>query len=480
MTEATQIATQRNISRTRVATIISFAVTSSVNLLLIAYFARIGGLDLVGEWTFLNVVVMLVLILDFGVTNTLTYRIGRDGLAATAPLLRRAQRNGVILIVACVAGIASASALGRSDWVVIVLAALSASLQLASNWLITIRTGQHQQYFFNIKTLVRVLSQSVMATVFLHLNPSTPDTALASALFLGGVIDFIFGKVMTRGTPMRGFPIATLRQLMQSSSTFGLTSLSHQVLQPLSSLIVGAVLGKTGVAIFTLSLRIPVAISQSISEALRGLLPGLAGLSKTEAKAKHLLLRDAFVSQIALVAPLALFAIVHAESLLKLWLGSEMSPDLPLTLRMLLSSTVLSAISTPFFWANYAFGNESLASKIDAAITVLLLTCGGISLLLTRDIRVFVLLYAIAQAANALSMTLLAESRNGVVGAVLRDVKWTRLLMMLAAIIAINVLVSQFQLQIDSSATKLMTLVVLVGLTTLISFVTLKLNSFTE
>ncbi len=425
MTKAPQTAFERNLALSRVTVMLAVGFNAGANLLLIGIFARHGGLELVGHWAWLNAIVMNVLILDLGLTDTLTFRIGRDGLAPTAPMVRRANRNGWGLIAGCVALSAVCFWHSSTRLTAASLAALAATLQLASNWRISVRLGQHQQYWFNFKTMCRVASQSGLALALIIALPEQPDLAISFALLGGGLSEFVFTLWSTRHSKLGHGPCANQKHLFSAAKSFSTTNIMHRAVQPLSVLMIGAVLGHSAVAIFTISLRIPVVINQSISESLRGLLPGLAQAKQTDPQRIVPTLRDALVSQILLLIPLGSIAFIGARPILEAWLGFP-NPDLILALRMLLVATVCSGLATPFYWANYALGQERFASYAHLASGVIQILIGGIALILTRDIIIFIAIFAGAQMSTAIAMVAISQKNERLAMRVSMQLSWIR------------------------------------------------------
>lgn len=417
---------------------LAFSLNAATNVLLISYLARLGGLELVGTWVLLNAVLMVTLILDLGVTNTLSLCVGRDGVAATAPLLKRASRNGFWLATACLAAGVGLWAVAQDHLLPFVIVALAAVLQLSSNWRIAIRTGQHQQYYFNIKTIVRVLAQAVFAMVLLAFLPDDPELALAVALLIGGLLEVGFTQMATiRALSGNVLPAATSRDLIRANTGFGSTSTFIRAFQPVSTLIITGLLDQVAAAVFNVALRIPVVISQSISEALRGLLPGLAALKASAPDRIEAMLRDALISQIALIVPAVIFVLFHAELLLQVWLG-DVPEGLSTALRMLLVSVVFTAIATPFHWANFALGWQKAASRVYITGIAGVFVVGALGLVLSGDVLVFVGVYALAQIGMASGMLWIAQAKGAYISRSLAQIRWLRLGLLIFSAILLN------------------------------------------
>lgn len=436
MTASADQATRRNLKLTRGVVLLSFCLNAGVNLALIGYFARTGGLGLVGDWAWLNAVLMNVLILDLGLTEALTFRIARDGLTATQPLLRTALRLAAVGVVLSAAASCLCLLIGAPGFAAASLAALAAVLQLASNWRISIRLGQHQQYWYNLKTIARVAAQTGLAVWLIKIMPQSQPLGLALALTAGALIEVSVALWATRTLRLRSGPRANLTVLASAARLFALTNLSHRALQPLSILLLGLTLNTAAVAVFSLALRIPTVISQAVSEALRGLLAGLAQLRDTEPDRIPPLLRDCFTLQLALLGPIMIFATAFAPKLLHLWLGA-VPQELVTALRILLLATALTGITTPFHWANYALGPEKLAARAYAIGTCATLAAGGLALVSGHGLLGFVTIFGLIQSSLALAMLAIAQTQNRLVSRSLRELDFQKIVLRLTITAAI-------------------------------------------
>lgn len=184
---ASLIKSKKNMRLTRIFGMLAFASNATVNVLLIGYFARVGGIELVGQWAFLGAVMLAVMILDFGSLNALTYRIAKDELDSVACILRQLLRLAALTSAVLALGLAGAFQFADEIVQGSLLAGFAALLQLASSWLVSIRMGRQQRYWFNIKTIIRVMVQASAAVLLLQRGLPFPDIfVFGMALVLGG------------------------------------------------------------------------------------------------------------------------------------------------------------------------------------------------------------------------------------------------------------------------------------------------------
>jgi O-antigen/teichoic acid export membrane protein len=423
-----QDAARRNLTLTRYAVIGAFVTNAAVNVVLLGTLARLGGLETVGIWTFLGAVSLNVQILDLGLTNALTFHMSRDGLSASLPAIHRLVWISMGLGVVVAAAVSLFLVFGQMVPASVGLAVIAALCLLLSNWLITIRLSQHQQYWFNLKSILRVLTQA-SAAVFLFMNWSEqPALAFGGALLLGGIVELGGVLALTRrqmGQLSRGARLETLRELV---SGFSLENASLRAYQPFAHMLVGHFLGVSALGVFAIAQRIPIVINQSVSEALRALLPSLAQLFRNKALEDSVqLVRDGVVTQIVLVVPAVAFVAAHAALILHVWIG-EVRPDLVDFLRLLLAAIGIVCLSTPFYWANQASGGARQMGLVGVWRLVLVLGTGSILLLAGNGLEVFVLVFAVGQVLHSAAIVILAHRLSGVVLPVFSGIRWDRLL----------------------------------------------------
>ncbi len=427
---------QKNLRRTRVAVGGSFAVSTAVNIVLIGFLARIGGLDLVGTWALFGAIILNVLILDLGVTNALTYRIAHQGLAGTLPVLRWLVRLAVIPVF----GFAVAAVFfWRFDLDGLLggtLAALAGALQLLSGWLIAIRMGQHQQYWFNIKTILRVVVQGAAVVVLMSI--SRDSIALGAALLAGAVAEFaLSGLLVARQFPLQG-RVASRSDVRRALDGFGLLGLADRGYQPLVQFAVAGVEGATALGVFTVALRIPVVINQTVAEALRTLLPGVAALrAKGNTGAVDRLLRDALVTQIVLVVPALTALVFSADWVAEVWLG-QVEPPLVLAMRLFALNMVVVSVATPYFWAVQAAGGARAVGVLSVLRLLIVLAAGVIASLFGAGVMGFVLAFSLGQSVFSLAVSLVAHFRYDLVRPSLVDLCKVRLLMYVLLSLVLN------------------------------------------
>lgn len=435
---------RKNLRFTRIVVLLAFGVNAGTNVLLVGYFARIGGIDLVGQWAFLSAVALTVLILDLGTVNALTYRIARDGVDSLAAVIRQllalAMTVGVVPVLLLPVGMVLSHAL----LVGTLLAALSALLQLSSNWLVAIRMGQQQQYWFNVKTILRVAVQAICAILFIKVLPVDRVTLLGAALFLGGAAELLMTVLLVhREFTMTG-PRANFRELRTLSAGFGMTDISQRAYQPLSQLLVAHMLGAAAIGVFTAGLRIPAVVGQSLNEALRGLLPGLSGMLATGKRDAAMdIMRDSVATQLTIVVPAGMVLIFHAHSLIGAWLGVS-NPTIVAAVRIFAAALILFSCATPFHWAAQAGGQARAVGMVGLVLVCAVLGFGAIAMILGGNVLVFAAIYAAGQAAGGLAAIIICGLRLGLVGGLAKALLWRNAIFYLAGVAGLNLAVMRF------------------------------------
>ncbi len=451
---------KRNMRLSRIFVLLAFGSNASVNFLLIGYFARVGGIELVGHWAFLGAVMLTVMVLDFGSVNALTFRIAKDGLASVSRILRQLLRLAAMTVAAL--ALCLAVAFQMADEIVqgSLLAGLAALLQLASNWLIAIRMGRQQIYWFNIKTIIRVTVQASVAVALLQLRLPFPEIlTFGMALVLGGLAELLIAVILTfrefrlRGT---GAPIASIRDLVAG---FSALNIGERAYQPLSQLLTAQLLGPAAVGTFTVALRIPVVVNQALNEALRALLPGLVKLLESDDQSSAVrLLRDSVATQAILVVPTGVILYAHAPLIIDLWLGG-VDQSIVSAMRLFTAALIITALGTPFHWAAQAGGEAKLLGRAGMTILVSTLTIGSGVMMISENVVLFSAVYACGQVLRAMAAIFVCSAKLNLVKPVVEDLQGLGALAHLSVSVALNILLTIVYTEISSS----ISLIIVIG-----------------
>jgi O-antigen/teichoic acid export membrane protein len=420
-------ATRQNMKRSRVVVFAAFFVNAVMNFVLMGIFARLGGLALVGYWAFLNAILLTVMIADCGATNALVFRIGREGLETAAPIQRRLLLLAIIVaLVTLIIGLGGMPLFGEIS-LAISVTVISGLFQLASNWIIAVRMGQHEQYWFNVKTVLRVLLQSALAVLLYTLAPEEAQTAFACAFLVAAIAETFFALWLVRKSWSPRGPRATLAETFELTRGFGVLNVAQNGMLPLQQLIISALSGPAVLAVFAVASRVPIVITQSVSQALRALLPGLAGMTGEEQRSRAVaLLRDAIAGQIILLVPALLALGIHAALIYQIWLGQS-SVAMVFSLRVISLGVFVGCVSTPHFWAVQSFGWVQPLARATLIRVVATLAIGAAVLAWLESALVFPIAFALSSAAGAWIVFAIAHRKGGLVMPCLRQLRWGRI-----------------------------------------------------
>ncbi|QQM32438.1 hypothetical protein JET14_09995 [Martelella lutilitoris] len=390
MSSVTERFVRGNFVRSSGIIIAAFLTTAITNVVLLGWLAKYGGLEVVGTWGFVNALLLYTLIIDFGFTDSLTRKTALDGTAAAMSCivwLFSRLLLPAILLVSGIFAVAFFVPYGSHFIAGGALAIASGLFQLASNWLISVRLGNHEQFWFNVKTILRVLTQALAVFLLYEPESNSPALIFGTGLLLGSLVEALLAlllslKFASSWRRRREHPtdFAALKGL---SRGFGLTSVLQRVQQPAWQTVVMVFGGTAALGVFTIAMRIPMIINSSISEALRVLLPGLSRLQKDGEKDSLLrLIRDATLLQILVVVPLCFCFLTFNSDFFIIWLG-EANPLLLESTRIITIGIAIQSIGVPYFWALQSFGDAqkiSVSTSISLAAMILL---GGAALYLS-------------------------------------------------------------------------------------------------
>ncbi|MES2844226.1 MAG: oligosaccharide flippase family protein [Pseudomonadota bacterium] len=438
---------ESNLLRTRFVVILAFATNAVMNVLLIGFLARVGGLDFVGTWAFISAVLMNALILDLGMTNALTYKIGKAGVASGLPFLRLLGRWSNLLLLVVMGLVGAALVLRQPLAAALSLTIAAAILQLRSNWYCAVRMGQHEQYWFNVQTILRVIVQSLASVLLILGFPNHPELAFATAMLIGNMAALGLSWQLARKDLRQDSPTAFWMDLGHLVSDFGLENAAQRAFQPMSQLAVAHFLGSASLGIFTIALRIPVVMNQSISEALRVLLPGIAWTLRNGDERRVVeMLRGALVTQLVLVIPVMAFVTIHAKTILIVWLGSD-TDEIVSALRMLCGSMSWVAIAVPFYWSMQATGQARLIALSVTARLLAVLAFGSLTMAMGGGILLFTAIFALGQVGDALFTIAASERKYGYLRKCLSQIRLLRLGAFLIASLSLNLWLSLSRVQ---------------------------------
>ncbi|SFD73985.1 lipopolysaccharide biosynthesis protein [Salipiger profundus] len=438
--------TRRNLARSRGIVLVAFLVNAGLNLLLLGVLTQWGGLDLVGQWSFLNAILLIVLLADFGITNSLSYRIGRDGVISVAPHIRTLVLGIFALAVVCSVVGAFSGHISEAWGPALTITILAALAELASNWLIAIRMGQHEQYWFNAKTVLRVVLQTAIALLLYQLMPGQAPFAFALAFLLARCAELLLAWFMVRRDLLLRGPWISPAQIIELTKGFGLLSVTVKGLDPLSRLMISAFAGPVALGVFTVARRIPAVIDQSVSEALRALLPGMSrlrdGAERTKART---LLSESVAGQLIMIAPPMVAIAIHSDLLFRVWLG-QTSIALTITMSLLLVGTFINAVTRPFFWTVQAFGDASKLARLTFLRVGSTLLVGGSLLWLNGSIEIFGLIFALSQILAGLLAFRLTNSYDLLARQVIQRLPLVRIVLFIVAVAFLNLLLIRTEL----------------------------------
>ncbi|MBL1422415.1 MAG: hypothetical protein COC24_018065 [Alphaproteobacteria bacterium] len=427
---------RRNFLHSSGIVIIAFLLNAGLNVVLLGWFVRLGGFGLVGVWSFLNALLLYVLILDFGYTNALTRKVALSGPEQAIPYILKL--SGLLLTASFLGLICAGGGLAfttevegaffSSDLQVGGIFAISAGvLQLLGNWGITLRLGQHEQFWFNVKSIVRVVVQSILSVVLLTKVPESPASMLGLAILLGSAVEvcltlFLLVPFRTAFFQAKSHCVDKA-DLIALSKGFGASNLLERIKQPALQTLILIFGGTVGLGIFTVALRIPVVLSQSVSQAIIVLLPGLSQLKKEENRSGiNNLLRDSTLLQILVVFPVCSIFLVYCDFFFLLWLG-ESSSQLLLSSRILTLAVMVNSIMIPYFWALQAFGDATKGAIANAVSLAIALVLGlGALLIFEGSVFGFSIAYLLSQAVLTGLVLYWSETRWQIVSASFRQI----------------------------------------------------------
>ncbi|MEM9383691.1 MAG: hypothetical protein AAGA68_01415 [Pseudomonadota bacterium] len=435
-TEISEATVRRNALRSSPFIAFAFITNAVANLALIGWLQRLGGFALVGTWSLLNALVVFMLVADGGLSLALTREVSIRGVTRSWPTHRWLLTRSTLALLAMlplgltIAWLTELPAKVVGGWA---CALLAGALQVMSGWAVTVRLGQHEQYWRNVATILRVLTQSTLVVVLLSVTVWDNKFSMGAALLAGALaeVSLIVGLlVAVDGAKIRAarhIPSPSFREVVALTKGFGATKFLQALLEPLTRGLVGVVAGTPALGAFTVSWRPASLLRSIVSEVLRVLLPGISRLHHDgNREATLAIVRDSVLVQALITVPACLFAAINAQAALELWLGT-----VPLAAvhacQIFLAALALSSWSVPYFWALQAVGDASFTAVATLARLLLTLVPGAAALWwFEGDIRAFAICASVGILVAAVSYLLRADRRWALLSPILHDIRWVR------------------------------------------------------
>lgn len=402
---------KKNLKSTQKIVFISFALNATTNLIVIGYINHLGGLSLVGTWALLNAVLMNLLVLDFGITNALTVRAVRDGVHATAPILKLLQTTA-LTAVALASSLAVILYITNTNIAFAILLTIASSLlQLVSGWLCALKMADHDHRWYYLQQTMRVALQSAPIFLAPYWVKNHPEILFSTSLLFGSALAYILCMVVTR-KDLQNIKKGDLREIKNLCAGFGMENVAQRLYQPLSQYAVSNLLGPAALGSFTVALRIPMVVSQSISEALKTLVPAVAGaIHSNDKESIKKVLTNAVIAQVTLAWPPLIFFATHAPTIYLTWLGEQPIGAVE-ALRWMCFATILTSLAAPFYWTLQASGNIKTLSYIATGRLLFGLPLAALFASNGGGVVEFVTFYALGFSADAVLILIFAEKRT--------------------------------------------------------------------
>ncbi|WP_152534478.1 hypothetical protein [Martelella sp. AD-3] len=375
MIEATVEKVRRNFLRSSFIIVLSFLVTATTNILLISWLTKNGGFKLVGIWGLLSAVVMYITILDFGFINALTRKMAIDGPLATIPTIRWliSRFLTVVTPVLLLLYLLSFVMHQHSDKLIgFAFASCAGAIQVLGGWLISLRLGSHEQFWFNATVIARVLVQAIVIIFFFHSYFDNPFAFLGFSFFAGSFVEILIDLVLSYKFLSDWIESKSSKtnfsDVRSMSKGFGVAHILQKAQEPTWRMLSASFGGTAALGVFTVAIRIPSVINSSIGQAQRALLPGLGQLqTSNDISGIRNLIRDGILVQMVIVVPGFIVLLSLSQLFLDVWLGESATNELLYSTRLMAIAFLIQCPVIPFFWALQALGDARKIAYTTAA-----------------------------------------------------------------------------------------------------------------
>lgn len=403
---------------------------------------RAGGLELVGTWSVLQLIVLYSGLCAGGLPSLMMRRVAADVDAGSVLVKLVGIVQGGYLLCGVVL-VSSAALCAEPFWRLMHLPAgrhialILATTMLAgvaanmANLYAAVLSGLHKSYVAQMAETAGAVSQFIVATVFIFLRQ--PVIGLATSLLAGKLTVFAIVNVATwrqapdyrNATPR--LDIVTLCRLLREARGFILLDTGNALSEAMVRVLLVVTAGPAELGLYDIANRLPVLIRNSFTYGLLAMFPAMTALhaQKNQDVIAQVLRGSLAVVVFLIITPLAAYLLL-AKPLLFLWLGNVGTQVSTITL-VTTAWWIITSYNIPFYFTIQALGMESVVAR-NTWLRILLIVVGsaifhGIItsaiavswLVLATGLIAEVQLYAEAQNRAYLLTMALARSRDRIV-----------------------------------------------------------------
>ena len=403
---------------------------------------RAGGLELVGTWSVLQLVVIYSGLCAGGLPSLMMRRVAAN--IEDGPTIVRL--IGIVLggyLLCGVALLAAAALFADQLWhlmhlpsgpyitgilAVTILAGVVANL---AGLYAAVLSGLHRSYMAQMAETAGTVSQFIVAAAFIFLGQ--PYLGLAASLLAGKLTNLtIVGVGTWRQAPAYrsihpSLDIGHLCKLLGEAKGFMLLETGNALSEAIVRVLLVVTAGPSELGLYDIANRLPLLIRNSFTYGLLAMFPAITALhaQKNQAVIEQVLRASLAVVVFLIITSLAIYLLL-AKPLLFLWLGNIGVQVTTITL-ITTAWWIITAYNIPFYFTIQAIGLESVVAR-NTWLRILLIILGsaifhGIAanaisiswLVLISGLIAEVQLYAEAQQRARLLTMALASRRDCVV-----------------------------------------------------------------
>ena len=361
-----------------------------------------AGVEVLGVWSLLSIVMAYTSLLDVGFTSVLTKEMATGARELNVERLavwRKAASEcyllgGAILTVLCLLVASRFDALGvptRFQKPVLlgsVCLVLATVCQLLLRLELSVYKAHHRTY---VEQWVLALSAVIMYLIGLAgALVGRPIEGLAFGALLANAALYSWARLAVRrnfaqlfdamGRASRPVRLSDVRDLAHAGKHFFSLAVVFVAREPVFRILVGWTLGASAVGVYDIANRVPMLIRELGASGSQALFPGLArssALPRSNELETRRLLRTAMFYLLAIGATGLAFFAVNRELIVALWLGKDSPVGLSSAALMMSGWWALTLFNVPFFWFLQARGFEKpLANSVWFHTAALLIVVG--------------------------------------------------------------------------------------------------------
>lgn len=373
---------------------IRMLIPALLNLILYALLIKSGGIELIGFWASIQLILFYVGAFDLGFGKLIQQEIATGSMSSTVlenhfrTLIGLYLLSGLILlciVLCCVnrcqdmLGDYGPKGYGISASGLLIAVIISAVLTMVCNLQSAILIGNHKLYYVQSMEILQSVTHFVVSVIGAVLG--FPVHGLVTGLFLSALgRTAATSFILYRHHPHhfwlgpRFANIVSVIRLARRAKFFSLLYMTEYFRYPLVRLIVLSTLGTVALGVYDIANKIPQMLRDAFGSGLSAMFPAFSSWksSKTDSSVRALRMSLVYISMTSVL----LLGLYYAfcSQILSFWIGSRSClEEIHDVTRVLTAWWLISSYMIPYWWAALGSGFVKFCSVLYCCHVVVLI-----------------------------------------------------------------------------------------------------------